>query len=60
MQDCEISTSRRSRAGGNPVSSVKATGFPPARERRNVEICSNYYRFDVEVELPNRKRTVRR
>ena len=50
MQDCQTPTSRRSRAGGNPVSFVKAAGFPPSRERRNVEICNNYYRFDMEME----------
>jgi hypothetical protein len=29
-----ISTFRHSRVDGNPVSSVKAAGFPPSRERR--------------------------
>ena len=29
---------RRSRAGGNPATFADDTGFPPARERRNVGI----------------------
>jgi hypothetical protein len=42
---------RRSRAGGNLVSSAKAAGFPPMRERRGVEIGISNCRFDMQTEL---------
>jgi hypothetical protein len=42
---------RRSRAGGNLVSSAKAVGLPPTLERRGVEIGISNCRFGMQTEL---------